>query len=80
LVGNIGYRSSQDTYYYGSTSFGSAKKVIKYFDNFHLQSTKYNNYIKWRKTYIIVQAKDHLTEIGIDKVLKFKNSMNRNSV
>ncbi|CAF3567988.1 unnamed protein product, partial [Fusarium graminearum] len=24
--GNIGYRSSQGTYYYGSTSFGSAKK------------------------------------------------------
>jgi hypothetical protein len=44
--GNIGYRKSQDTYYYGSTSFGSAKKVIKYFDNYHLQSSKYSNYIK----------------------------------
>ena len=44
--GNIGYRKNQDTYYYGSTSFGSAKKVINYFDNFHLQSTKYNNYLK----------------------------------
>ncbi len=39
--GNIGYRESQDTYYYGSTSFGSAKKVIKYFDTFHLQSSKH---------------------------------------
>jgi hypothetical protein len=28
LGGNIGYRKNQDTYYYGSTSFGSAKKVI----------------------------------------------------
>jgi hypothetical protein len=44
--GNIGYRKNQDTYYYGSTSFGSAKKVISYFDNFHLQSSKYNNYLK----------------------------------
>jgi hypothetical protein len=26
--GNIGYRKSQDTYYYGSTNFGSAKRVI----------------------------------------------------
>jgi hypothetical protein len=44
--GNIGYRKSQDTYYYESTSFGSAKKVIKYFNNFHLQSSKHNNYLK----------------------------------
>jgi LAGLIDADG endonuclease len=44
--GNIGYRDSQDTYYYGSTSFGSASKVIHYFDNFHLQSSKHINYLK----------------------------------
>jgi hypothetical protein len=28
LGGNIGYRKSKYTYYYGSTSFGTAKKVI----------------------------------------------------
>ncbi len=78
--GNIGYRKSQDTYYYGSTSFGSALKVIKYFDNFHLQSSKHNNYLKWRKAYLTIQEKQHLTEAGIDKILKLKNSMNRNSV
>jgi len=44
--GNIGYRKTQDTYYYGSTSFGSAKKVIEYFDNFHLLSSKHVNYLK----------------------------------
>jgi hypothetical protein len=44
--GNIGYRSTQNTYYYGSTSFGSAKKVINYFDYFHLQSSKHINYLK----------------------------------
>lgn len=44
--GNIGYRKSQDTYYYGSTSFGSARKVINYFDEYHLQSNKHINYLK----------------------------------
>ena len=44
--GNIGYRESQDTYYYESTSFGSARKVINYFDYFHLQSSKHINYLK----------------------------------
>ena len=68
--GNIGYRSSQGTYYYGSTSFGSAKKVINYFDHFHLQSSKHINYLKWRKAYLLIQKKDHLTEKGLDKIRK----------
>jgi len=46
LGGNISYRKSQDIYYYDSTNFGSANKVIKYFDEYHLQSNKYINYLK----------------------------------
>lgn len=77
LGGNIGYRKSQDTYYYGSTSFGSAKKVINYFDNYHLLSSKHVNYLKWRKAYILIQNRDHLTLTGIEKITKLKKSMNR---
>ena len=80
LGGNIGYRKTQDTYYYGSTSFGSAKKVIKYFDNFHLLSSKHVNYLKWRKAYIIIQNKEHLTNLGLEKIKKLKKSMNRGLV
>jgi|SRR5215813_11941151 len=79
LGGNIGYRKSQDTYYYGSTSYGSAKKVINYFDKYHLLSSKYINYLKWRKAYIIVQDKNHLTDSGLNKIINLKNSMNRNN-
>ena len=80
LGGNIGYRKSQDTYYYSSTSFGSAKNVIKYFDQFHLLSTKYINYLKWRKAYIIIQKNaEHLTTSGLEKINKLKKTMNRNN-
>ena len=44
--GNISYSKSQDTYYYSSTSFGSAKKLINYFDHYHLLSSKHINYLK----------------------------------
>nr|YP_009517193.1 LAGLIDADG homing endonuclease [Blastosporella zonata]AYE93114.1 LAGLIDADG homing endonuclease [Blastosporella zonata] len=77
--GNIGYRKSQDTYYYGSTSFGSAKKVINYFDYFHLLSSKHINYLKWRKAYLIIQDRDHLNKNGIEKIIKLKNTMNQKS-
>ena len=75
--GNIGYRKTQDTYYYGSTSFGSAKNVINYFDYFHLLSSKHINYLKWRKAYIIFQNRDHLNKDGLEKIIKLKNTMNR---
>jgi Cytochrome C and Quinol oxidase polypeptide I/LAGLIDADG endonuclease len=75
--GNIGYRKSQDTYYYGSTSFGTAKNFINYFDYFHLLSSKYINYLKWRKAYLIIQNRDHLKEEGLERILKLKKSMNR---
>jgi hypothetical protein len=77
LGGNIGYRKSQDTYYYGSTSFGSAKNVINYFDYFHLLSSKHVNYLKWRKAYLIIQNKDHLNKIGLSKIIRLKSTMNR---
>jgi hypothetical protein len=77
LGGNIGYRKSQDTYYFGSTSFGSAKNCINYFDYFHLLSCKHINYLKWRKAYIIIKNKDHLNKDGIEKIIKLKGTMNR---
>lgn len=77
LGGNIGYIKNQDTYYYGSTSYGSAKNVINYFDHYHMLSTKHINYLKWRKAYILVQNRDHLTEVGLNKIKKYKSSMNR---
>ena len=76
LGGNIEYRKNQDTYYYGSTSFGSAKNVINYFDKFHLLSSKHINFLKWRKSYLIIQKKDHLNKNGIEKIIKLKNTMN----
>jgi len=74
--GNIGYRKSQDTYYYGSTSFGSARKVIQYFDKYHLQSRKHISYLRWRKVYLLIQKKEHLTEKGLIKIERIKSLLN----
>lgn len=77
--GSIGYRKSQDTFYYSSVSFGSAKKVINYFDHFNLLSSKHINFLKWRKVYRLIQKKKHLTENGINLILKIKSTMNSQS-
>lgn len=75
--GNIRFRSSQSTYYYGSTSFGSAKNVINYFNSFHMLSVKHVNYLKWRKAYILVQTKNQISKEGLNKIIKLKSSMNK---
>ena len=77
LGGNIGYRKSQNTYYYSSTSFGSAKRVIEYFDRYHLQSRKHISYLRWRKVYRLIQDKQHLTDKGLSKILIIKSLINR---
>lgn len=79
LGGNIGYRKNQDTYYYESSSFACARKVINYLDRYHLLSHKHVNYLKWRKAYIIIQNKEHLTLLGLNKITKLKTSMNRSN-
>jgi len=79
LGGNIGYRKNQDTYYYSSTSFGSAKNVVDYFNSFHLLSSKYISYLKWRKAYIIIQNNDHLKNERLKKIVKLKNTINKSN-
>ena len=77
IGGNIGYRELQDTYYYGSTSFGSARKVIQYFDKYHLQSRKQISYLRWRKVYLLIQNKEHLNEKGLKKIIIIKSLLNK---
>jgi hypothetical protein len=74
--GHIGYRETQDTYYYGSISFKSASNVINYFDKYNLLSGKYLNYQKWKKVHKLIEKKLHLTDAGIQEIIAIKNTMN----
>lgn len=78
LGGNLGYRKTQDTYYYGSTNFGSAKNVIEYFNKFNLQSRKHVSFLRWKKVYILIQDREHLSDTGITKILRIKALLNDN--
>jgi hypothetical protein len=59
--GYLGFRKSQNTFYWGSINFSSAYKLIKNSASSHLMSSKYINYLKWRKVYCMIQEKSHLT-------------------
>lgn len=76
--GNIYYFKSEDINCYNSTSFKTIPKFITYFDRYSLISTKFINYIKWRKAFQLILKKEHLTELGLKKIEAIKNSMNTN--
>jgi hypothetical protein len=44
--GYLSYDKLNNNYIYSSGSFGSARKIIKYFDTYHLQSSKHRDYLK----------------------------------
>jgi len=44
--GYLSYDKLNNNYIYSSGSFGSTRKIINYFDTYHLQSSKYRDYLK----------------------------------
>lgn len=76
LGGNTIFTELPSSFYYHSTDFSSNKKVINYFDKFHLQSKKHLSYLRWRKVYILIQEKEHLTGKGFNNILYIKGILN----
>ncbi|KAJ1566191.1 hypothetical protein HK096_000009 [Nowakowskiella sp. JEL0078] len=74
--GYIGYRASQDTYYYQSVSFPVAYSFIIYVRTYHLLSYKYISYRRWAYVYLLIQKGLHLTDAGIALILRIKNLLN----
>jgi hypothetical protein len=46
LGGKISYNKTKNEYIYSSSSYGSARKIINYFDQYHLQSRKHISYLR----------------------------------
>lgn len=75
LGGKI-FKMNDYLYSYSSINFKNAYNVANYFDNFHLlNASKFINYLKWRKTYRIIQRKEHLTLEGFNKIIKLKENL-----
>jgi len=53
---------------YKSSGFKTAALLISYFDTFNIFAGKYNNYLKFRKVYIMITQGKHLENKGIIKI------------
>lgn len=81
LGGNLSFLESEDLFFYNSCEknnfydFKSAKILVNYFDKFNLNSSIIVKYLRWRKVYRIIQRKEHLNNIGLDKIIKIRNNL-----
>ena len=71
--GNVSEYKSQDIGCYKSTGSITAYRVIRYFDEYKLESSKYVSYIKFRNVYRMMTRGEHLTEGGIGKIGRIRS-------
>lgn len=70
--GNLSHYST-GIWCYKSTGYSTAHILIQYFDKFNLQSSKFVNFLKFRKVYIMITKGLHLTDKGIKKIISIKS-------
>jgi hypothetical protein len=52
--------------------------IIPFFEKYKIQGYKYNDYLNFKEAAVLVKNKEHLTEKGLNKILKLKKNMSKN--
>jgi hypothetical protein len=60
-----------------ATWSGITEKIIPFFDKYPLQGAKSRDYADFKRVADLMKAKAHLTEDGLDQILKIKSGMNK---
>lgn len=68
IGGYIEHRKPLDTYSYSTGSFRSASKLLHYLDQYQLIGSKYTQYVLWRRAFLIIQEKRHLSPCGVNLI------------
>lgn len=76
--GNISVSKNKCNYYI-SDYYSIKNIIIPLFDNFHLNSTKYSQYIVFKNTAELIHNKSHLTNEGLFKLIYLKSILNTNT-
>ena len=58
------------------TSLNSLKPLIVYFNAYPLRGNKYKDFLDWEKIYYLMLSKEHLTELGREKIKTLLLNMN----
>lgn len=73
--GTISLPKNQNVYKFKITGNIKINKMIHYLDLYNFQSYKYLQYFILRRTYLLIERKEHLTLKGLNKVYTFKEKL-----
>ena len=66
------YKDKNNIFRWKITGQSNLIKIIDYLDSYPLQSYKYLQYFIFRRTFKLIDKKEHQTKIGLNKIKKFK--------
>lgn len=69
------YKDKKNIHRLKLTGSNKIKKIIDYLDDYHLQTIKYTQYTIFRRCARYVQSKEHLESNGLEKIFRFKRSL-----
>lgn len=75
--GSVGKRTHKNnliSYYWSSVSYKNAYKIFHYFHHFSLQSTKWLEFMYWRKILRLISEKKHNTYMNFILIQKYKQA------
>jgi len=76
LNGKVHYLKSYDGYNM-TVKTNKLSLVVKYFNTYGLKTKKFIVYYNWLKIYKLIMLKQHLTNVGLDLIKRYKRNLNR---
>jgi len=73
-------KTNNEYYTLAASSKVSLSLIINYFDFFPLYSSKYLDYIDWKKAAELILTNKHYTDLGVIEIDEIINNMNRKRV
>lgn len=74
---NLSTHGSTQYFVFSLASINQLKAMIEYLDRYPLLSSKFLDYCDWRKAFMLILDRQHLTPKGIEVITGLKSGMNR---
>lgn len=62
---------------YQAVSLSDLACIIEHFNNYPLKTQKYADFLLFKKAFVIVNNKEHLTKAGLLKLISIRASINK---
>jgi hypothetical protein len=70
-------KNSKSTAIFRVSNLQELQVIIDHFKKYPLISAKYSDFLLFEQCYNLIKQKEHLTQVGFEKILALKSNLNR---